>query len=85
MRLNKFGALVLLDSGIYGLSHISEFGTEQKMRDSLKAGEKYIFQIAIFQPDLKKLSLSFLGKDGQPKKTEEKEEKKEEKKEDIDK
>ena len=67
LRLNKFGALVLLDSGIYGLSHISEFGTEQKMRDTVKAGEKYFFQIAVFQPDLKKLSLSFLGKDGTPK------------------
>ena len=71
LRINKFGALVLLDSGIYGLSHISEFETENKMRDTIKIGEKYIFQIAVFQPDLKKLSLSFLGKDGQPKKIKE--------------
>lgn len=87
LRLNKFGALVLLDSDIYGLSHISEFSavggsvsggeTEKKMRDTVKVGEKYLFQIAVFQPDLKKLSLSFLGKDGQPKKVVE--EKKEEK------
>src|SRR3989344_3454407 len=71
LRLNKFGALVLLESGIYGLSHISEFESEQKMRDMVKTGEKYFFQIAVFQPDLKKLSLSFLGKDGTPKKVEE--------------
>src|SRR3989344_2954881 len=74
LRLNKFGALVLLESGIYGLSHISEFESEQKMRDMVKTGEKYFFQIAVFQPDLKKLSLSFLGKDGSPKKTEKAEE-----------
>lgn len=67
LRINKFGALVLLDSGIYGLSHISEFETESKMREMVKAGEKYFFQIVVFQPDLKKLSLSFLGKDGTPK------------------
>lgn len=67
LRLNKFGSLVLLDSGIYGLSHISEFETEKKMRDTIKVGEKYLFQIAVFQPEQKKLSLSFLGKDSQPK------------------
>lgn len=76
LRLNKFGALVLLDSGIYGLSHISEFETENKMREMVKTGENYFFQIAVFQPDLKKLSLSFLGKDGTPKKVEEKKEEK---------
>jgi len=76
LRINKFGALVLLDSGIYGLSHISEFSTEQKMRDTIKTGESYLFQIAVFQPEGRKLSLSFLGKDGQPKKVAE--EKKEE-------
>ena len=66
LRLNKFGALIFLDSGIYGLSHISEFETENKMRDMIKVGEKYFFQIAVFQPENKKLSLSFLGKDGLP-------------------
>lgn len=75
LRINKFGALILLESGIYGLSHISEFETESKMREMVKVGEKFFFQIAVFQPDLKKLSLSFLGKDGSPKKAEEKEEK----------
>ncbi|MEK7559698.1 MAG: S1 RNA-binding domain-containing protein [Patescibacteria group bacterium] len=75
LRINKFGALILLDSGIYGLSHISEFETERKMRDSVKVGENYLFQIAVFQPEQKKLSLSFLGKDGQPKKSSEEEKK----------
>lgn len=78
LRLNKFGALVLLDSRIYGLSHISEFENEKKMRDTIKTGESYLFQVAVFNPEERKLSLSFLGKDGQPKKEKEKEEKKDE-------
>ncbi len=67
LRLNKFGALVLLgDSGIYGLAHISEFGTEKRMRELVETGKTYMFQIAVFHPTDRKLSLSFLGKDGQP-------------------
>ena len=77
LRINKFGALVLLDSGIYGISHISEFENETKMRDLIKIGESYLFQIAVLNPEERKLSLSFLGKDGQPKKVAK--EKKEEK------
>src|SRR3990167_4442388 len=65
LRLNKFGALVLLgDSGIYGLAHISEFGTEKRMRELVETGKSYVFQIAVFHPEDRKLSLSFLGKDG---------------------
>src|SRR3989338_9136190 len=84
LRLNKFGALVFLQAGIYGLAHISEFGTEKRMREMVEAGQTYMFQIAVFHPEDRKLSLSFLGKDGQvpadlkpPKKEEAKEEKKE--------
>ncbi len=65
LRLNKFGTLVLLDTGIYGLAHISEFGTEKKMRETVESGKLYIFQIAVFQPENRKLSLSFLGKEGE--------------------
>ncbi|KKT41006.1 MAG: RNA binding S1 domain protein [Candidatus Giovannonibacteria bacterium GW2011_GWA2_44_13b] len=84
LRLNKFGALIFLQAGIYGLAHISEFGTEKRMRELVEAGQTYMFQIAVFHPEDRKLSLSFLGKDGQvpadlkpPKKEEAKEEKKE--------
>ena len=66
LRLNKFGALVLLDSGVHGLAHISEFGSEKRMRECIEAGKKYVFQIAVFQPQNRKLSLSFLGKPGEP-------------------
>jgi small subunit ribosomal protein S1 len=65
LRLNKFGALTLLDSGIYGLAHISEFGTEKKMRETLQNGERYVFQIMVYQPENRKLSLSYLSKPGE--------------------
>lgn len=65
LRLNKFGTLVLLDAGIYGLAHISEFGTEKKMRETVESGKSYVFQIVVFQPENRKLSLSFLGKEGE--------------------
>ncbi|KKS99689.1 MAG: RNA binding S1 domain protein [Candidatus Giovannonibacteria bacterium GW2011_GWA1_43_15] len=65
LRLNKFGALITLDTGIYGLAHISEFGTEKKMREMVLAGESYFFQIVNYKPEDKKLSLSFLGKKGE--------------------
>lgn len=65
LRINKFGALVLLPTGIYGLTHISEFGSEAQMREVVEVGKSYFFQILVFQPENRKLSLSFLGKDGQ--------------------
>lgn len=65
LRLNKFGALVTLETGIYGLAHISEFGTEKKMRETVSPGETYVFQIVNYKPEDKKLSLSFLGKPGE--------------------
>lgn len=81
LRLNKFGALVLLDTGIYGLTHISEFGTEKKMRETVEANKSYVFQIVVFQPENKKLSLSFLSKEGESPKSVEKVAKKAEKEE----
>ncbi|MBI2052684.1 MAG: S1 RNA-binding domain-containing protein, partial [Candidatus Ryanbacteria bacterium] len=65
MKLNKYGAFVKLTlyQGISGLSHISEFGSMQKMRDMVEIGKTYPFQIVVFQPDHHKLSLAFLGKE----------------------
>lgn len=65
-RLNKYGVLVILDSGIYGLVHISEFGSEKKMKETVEAGKTYVFQIVNYRPENKKLSFAFLGKQGEP-------------------
>ncbi len=62
-KFNKYGAFVKLvaHDGVSGLSHISEFETAQKMRETLEIGKAYPFQIVVFQPDSHKLSLAFLG------------------------
>ena len=64
-KLNKYGVFVKLaqHEGVSGLSHISEFGSAQKMRDTVEIGKTYPFQIVVFQPDHHKLSLAFLGKE----------------------
>lgn len=69
LRLNKFGALVTLETGIYGLAHISDFGTEKNMRETVEAGRTYVFQIVNYKPEDKKLSFSLLGKPGEPPRT----------------
>ncbi|MDA1335172.1 MAG: S1 RNA-binding domain-containing protein [bacterium] len=73
IKLNKYGAFVRLDkfAGLSGLSHISEFGSLQKMRETIELNKSYPFQVVVFQPELHKLSLAFLGEDGKPKSEEE--------------
>jgi small subunit ribosomal protein S1 len=44
-KFNPFGAFVKIDQNIQGLAHISEFGTEKKMEETLKIGEEYEFKI----------------------------------------
>ncbi|MDD3170543.1 MAG: S1 RNA-binding domain-containing protein [Candidatus Paceibacterota bacterium] len=65
VRFNPFGAFVQLkreadeddQTKIQGLIHISEFGTEAKMKEKLEAGKDYDFQILSFQPQRHWMSL----------------------------
>ena len=75
MKLNPFGAFAKLDKEIHGLAHVSEFGSEEKMREALTVGETYPFTILSLEPKQYKMALGF------GKKKAEKEEKPEEKKE----
>lgn len=56
-KFNPYGVFVELAPKIQGLIHISEFGTETKMKESLKIGEKYQFQILSVDPKEHRLSL----------------------------
>ena len=61
-KFNPFGAFVqILDSAkgpkIQGLCHISEFGSEKKMEESLKIGKEYNFQIISIEPREHRMSL----------------------------
>ncbi|MBI2637794.1 MAG: S1 RNA-binding domain-containing protein, partial [Candidatus Sungbacteria bacterium] len=45
VKYNPFGAFIKLDAEIQGLLHISEFGTEAKMREDVKLNQEYEFKI----------------------------------------
>ncbi len=61
-KLNPFGAFVQVTDKIQGLCHISEFGTAQKMEDSLKVGESYEFTILALEPKEHRMSLKLVEK-----------------------
>lgn len=72
-KFNPFGAFAQLDKDIHGLVHISEFGTEAKMRESLEVGQEYQFKILMIDPKEHRLSLGLLREENKEKeeKTEE--------------
>ncbi len=82
-KFNPYGAFVQLDKDIHGLVHISEFGTEVKMREDLKLGEEYQFKVLLVDPKEHRMSLGVIRPEGEakPTETESKEEKVEDKKE----
>ena len=61
IKFNKHGALASIEEGIAGLVHISEFGTEEKLRSTLELGKRYPFTISLFEPKDMRMALSFTG------------------------
>ncbi len=61
IKFNKHGALASIEEGIAGLVHISEFGSEEKLRKSLALGNSYKFKITLFDVKEQKMALSFVG------------------------
>ena len=66
IKFNKHGALISIEEGVAGLAHISEFGSEKKMKEKLELGKSYLFQIILFEPEQHRLILSFLEETKQP-------------------
>ena len=60
IKFNKHGALASIEEGISGLVHISEFGTEAKMKEKLELGKSYNFKILLFEVKNQKMGLSFV-------------------------
>ena len=60
IKFNKHGALASIEEGVAGLVHISEFGSEEKLREKLELGKTYNFKISIFDPKEQKMALSFV-------------------------
>ncbi len=61
IKFNKHGALASIEEGVAGLIHVSEFGSEEKLRKTLELGKTYSFKISLFDPKEQKMALSFVG------------------------
>jgi len=60
IKFNKHGALISIEEGVAGLVHVSEFGSEKKIKEKLELGKSYLFQIVLFEPSDHRLILTFL-------------------------
>lgn len=61
IKYNKHGALASIEEGIAGLVHVSEFGSEEKLRASLELGKRYPFTISLFEPKEMRMALAYTG------------------------
>lgn len=61
IKFNKHGALASIEEGIAGLVHVSEFGSEEKLRSNLELGKRYPFTISLFEPKEMRMALAFGG------------------------
>jgi len=62
IKFNKHGALASIEEGVAGLVHVSEFGSEEKLRTALELGKTYNFKISIFDPKEQKMALVYTDK-----------------------
>lgn len=67
IKYNKYGALASIEEGVAGLVHISEFGTEEKLRETLELGRVYPFCITHFDPKDQKMALAYGREKGEKK------------------
>jgi len=61
-KFNPFGAFIQVSPKIQGLCHISEFGSQKKMEETLRIGKKYNFQILLIEPKEHRMTLNLLTK-----------------------
>ncbi len=61
IKFNRHGALASIEEGVAGLVHISDFGSDEKLREKLELGKSYKFKINLFDPKDQKMALSFLA------------------------
>lgn len=60
IKFNPFGAFAKLDNEIHGLAHVSEFGSEEQMKQALELGKEYEFRILSLEPKEYKLALGLV-------------------------
>jgi small subunit ribosomal protein S1 len=61
IKFNKHGALASIEEGVAGLVHVSDFGSEAKLREKLELGKAYPFKITLFEAKDQKMALSYAG------------------------
>jgi small subunit ribosomal protein S1 len=61
IKFNRHGALASIEEGIAGLVHVSEFGSDEKLRQNLELGKVYPFKITLFDAPNQKMTLAFAG------------------------
>ncbi len=59
IKYNKHGALASIEEGVAGLVHISEFASEQDLRNTLSLGQPYPFTITLFEPREQRMTLAW--------------------------
>ena len=60
-KIDRFGVFVEIEDFLLsGLAHVSEFGSEKEMRESVALDKVYHFQILSLNADERKLSLSYV-------------------------
>jgi len=60
-KFNPFGAFVAVSPKIQGLVHISEFGNQATMEETLKIGKSYNFQITQIEPKEHRMTLKLIS------------------------
>lgn len=58
IKFNKHGALASIEEGVAGLVHVSEFGSEEKLREALSLGSVHQFTIALFDAKEHRMTLT---------------------------
>lgn len=59
IKYNKHGALASVEEGVAGLVHISEFESEEALRNTLSLGNIYQFTITLFEPNEQRMTLQY--------------------------
>ena len=59
IKYNKHGALASVEEGVAGLVHISEFESEEALRNTLSLGNIYQFTITLFEPSEQRMTLQY--------------------------
>ena len=60
IKISDHGALASIEEGIYGLVHVSEFGTIDELKSKLELGGSYDFKINLLDLEAEKMTLSLV-------------------------